>query len=187
VPYANEHACRLADPAKYDKMRRQNNAGKVKGRRVDHIIGIRDGKSERQAIRYPLSAGWNGKDATRQARDHCNNRGGSFEQARNQENTVADELRWQGVIAIEGEPTGDGRMMEEGSLRWDDGPWPLLWSRSDGGHEQDAEQREAHPAQEGRHRPLRPRLRRPVPGLRRGRRPRRVLIRPAAVGLNREQ
>jgi hypothetical protein len=116
-------------------MRRQNNAGKVKGRRVDHIIGIRDGRSERQAIRYPLSAGWNGKDATKQARNHCNNRGGSFEQARNQENTMADELRWQGVIAIEGEPTGDGRMMEEGSLRWDGGTWPLLWSRSDGGHQ----------------------------------------------------
>lgn len=41
---------------------------------------------------------------------------------------------WTGVLAIEGEPTGDGRMIEAGATRWDDGPWALIWDREDGDH-----------------------------------------------------
>lgn len=48
-PYANEHAARIHDPRKYDTLRRRNNAG---GRGVDFIFGIKEGKSEVQAIRF---------------------------------------------------------------------------------------------------------------------------------------
>jgi hypothetical protein len=41
---------------------------------------------------------------------------------------------WSGVIAIEGSPTGDGRMLETGALRWETLPIPLIWDRQDGDH-----------------------------------------------------
>lgn len=44
--------------------------------------------------------------------------------------------RWEGVIAREGEMTGDGRMIEDGALRWDDLPIPLRVALKDvGGHD----------------------------------------------------
>ena len=44
--------------------------------------------------------------------------------------------RWEGVIAREGEITGDGRMIEDGALRWDDLPIPLRVAFKDvGGHD----------------------------------------------------
>lgn len=43
--------------------------------------------------------------------------------------------RWAGVIAREGEMTGDGRLIEDGALRWDDLPIPLRVAFKDvGGH-----------------------------------------------------
>lgn len=42
---------------------------------------------------------------------------------------------WRGVLAVEGVPTGDGRLMTDGALRWDT-PLPLRWVREDiGGHD----------------------------------------------------
>lgn len=41
---------------------------------------------------------------------------------------------WTGVITIEGEATGDGRLIELGALHWDAGPWPVIWDRDDGDH-----------------------------------------------------
>ena len=44
--------------------------------------------------------------------------------------------RWEGVIAREGELTGDGRLIEDGALRWDDLPIPLRVAFKDvGGHD----------------------------------------------------
>lgn len=43
--------------------------------------------------------------------------------------------RWQGIAAIEGEPTGDSRVLDPGSIRWENGPWPLIWDIDGGGHE----------------------------------------------------
>lgn len=44
--------------------------------------------------------------------------------------------RWEGVIAREGEMTGDGRMIDDGALRWDDLPIPLRVAFKDvGGHD----------------------------------------------------
>ena len=49
---------------------------------------------------------------------------------------AAPSGRWEGVIAREGEMTGDGRMIEDGALRWDDLPIPLRVAFKDvGGHD----------------------------------------------------
>ena len=48
----------------------------------------------------------------------------------------APDGRWEGVIAREGEMTGDGRLIESGALRWDDLPIPLRVAFKDvGGHD----------------------------------------------------
>ena len=50
--------------------------------------------------------------------------------------TVSPGGRWEGVIAREGEMTGDGRLIEDGALRWDDLPIPLRVAFKDvGGHD----------------------------------------------------
>lgn len=44
--------------------------------------------------------------------------------------------RWEGVIAREGEMTGDSRLIEDGAMRWDDLPIPLRVAFKDvGGHD----------------------------------------------------
>ena len=49
---------------------------------------------------------------------------------------AAPNGRWEGVIAREGEMTGDGRLIEAGALRWDDLPIPLRVAFKDvGGHD----------------------------------------------------
>ena len=49
---------------------------------------------------------------------------------------LAPDGRWEGVIAREGEVTGDGRLIEDGALRWDDLPIPLRVAFKDvGGHD----------------------------------------------------
>ena len=45
---------------------------------------------------------------------------------------------WEGVLAVEGVATGDGRMMLPGSLRWGDLPVPLRWQQSDEGEHKGA-------------------------------------------------
>ncbi len=52
MPYPNEHSARLKDPGQFDKFARKNDAG---GKGVDFIFGIKDGKSEVQAIRFDKS------------------------------------------------------------------------------------------------------------------------------------
>lgn len=65
-PYPNEHACRLKEP-NFDSYNRVNNAGKVNGKRIDFIYGIKNGKATIQAIRYPKDV-WTASAA----RAHCN-------------------------------------------------------------------------------------------------------------------
>lgn len=49
---------------------------------------------------------------------------------------TAPDGRWEGVIAREGEMTGDGRLIEDGALRWDGLPIPLRVAFKDvGGHD----------------------------------------------------
>lgn len=48
-PYPNEHAARIEDPAKYDEFRRLTNE---LGEGIDIILGIKEGESEVQSIRF---------------------------------------------------------------------------------------------------------------------------------------
>lgn len=41
---------------------------------------------------------------------------------------------WEGVLAIEGVPTGDGRMIEKNALTWETGPWPLHFDLDGNSH-----------------------------------------------------
>ena len=78
MPFANEHACRLHDPAGYTRFRRQNGIGILEGKRLDAIIGFKkEGGSEVQSFRYPLSEDW----TVSQARAHCREHEGTFEAA----------------------------------------------------------------------------------------------------------
>lgn len=79
-PYPNEHSCRLNSPDKYDKFRRQNCRQKHDGKCIDVIYGIKEGKSEIQALRYSIKI-WDKKDA----RNHCKTREGTFEPAEKEE------------------------------------------------------------------------------------------------------
>ena len=65
-PYPNEHAARLTDPDKYDELRRVNGEG---GDGVDFIYGIKDGKSEIQAIRFD-AARFSADEARQWLSDH---------------------------------------------------------------------------------------------------------------------
>jgi hypothetical protein len=80
MPYPNEHACRLNDPGKYDRMRRNNCAEKHEGKCIDVIYGVKDEKAEIQALRYPKDVWEAGA-----ARSHCSGRSGSFEAASEKE------------------------------------------------------------------------------------------------------
>ena len=48
-PYPNEHAARITDPAQYDSFARKNNDF---GDGIDAIYGVKNGKTELQAIRF---------------------------------------------------------------------------------------------------------------------------------------
>jgi len=76
-PYANEHACRLNDPGKYDKFTRKNCAIKHDNKCIDVIYGIKGGKSEMQAYRYPKDI-WTAATAKK----HCKDHDGTFEAAK---------------------------------------------------------------------------------------------------------
>lgn len=48
----------------------------------------------------------------------------------------AGRIPVEGVLAVEGDPTGDGRMIELGALRWEGVlPIPILFDRNDGDHD----------------------------------------------------
>lgn len=47
---------------------------------------------------------------------------------------AANVVNWAGVIGIEGRMTGDGRMIENNALTWDDPPLPFWHIRQDQGH-----------------------------------------------------
>lgn len=91
MPYPSEHSCRLEDPDKYDKFRRQNCGEKHGDKCIDVIYGIKDGKSEVQALRYKTDI-WDEDDA----RAHCKERDGTFEPASNEEDDrAADKEKYQ--------------------------------------------------------------------------------------------
>ena len=49
--------------------------------------------------------------------------------------TTRNRTRVSGPLAVEGEPTGDGRMVEHNALVWDGVlPFPIIWDRDEGDH-----------------------------------------------------
>lgn len=80
MPYENEHACRIRDPAQFVRFSRDNDAD------PNVIIGYRsDDSSDVQAYRYPKD-NW----TVKQARSHCEKHDGAFEAAAESE-TVGDD------------------------------------------------------------------------------------------------
>lgn len=88
MPYSGEHACRLENPDKYDSFARKNCAEKHDSKCIDVIYGIKDNKSEIQALRYDKKI-WTESDA----RAHCKTRDGSFEAAEKSEGSMKLEYR----------------------------------------------------------------------------------------------
>jgi HK97 family phage prohead protease len=86
-PYANEHACRLMDPAECDRFRRANGDREHDGKSYDVIYGHRkaDGKWAQQAFRYPKNT-WSAAEA----RTHCGSHDGMFEAAAGGDGKAAD-------------------------------------------------------------------------------------------------
>jgi HK97 family phage major capsid protein/HK97 family phage prohead protease len=87
-PYANEHACRLNEPGQYDRFARKNCEIKHNGKCVDVIYGIKKGKSEIQAYRYPKKT-WDADDA----RAHCKSHDGKFEAAAEEKGMEEETIR----------------------------------------------------------------------------------------------
>jgi len=77
MPYPQEHSCRLENPDKYDRFARKNCYQKHDGKCIDFIFGVKEGKSEVQAMRYDKDV-WT-EDA---ARKHCKDHDGFFEAAK---------------------------------------------------------------------------------------------------------
>ncbi|HUT68670.1 MAG TPA: HK97 family phage prohead protease [Dehalococcoidales bacterium] len=87
MPYANEHSCRLENPDKYDSFNRKNCGQKHDGKCIDVVYGIKDGKSEIQALRYGTDI-WSESDA----RAHCKEREGTFEPAEKESKAMKKEI-----------------------------------------------------------------------------------------------
>jgi len=124
MPYPNEHSCRLEDPNKYDRFRREKCGQKHEDKCIDVIYGIKDGKSETQALRYKTDI-WDEDDA----REHCKERGGRFEPAKDEEENKAmenyesltgeRELRMFGLDSLElraVEENGERRLVGHGAV-----------------------------------------------------------------------
>ena len=84
-PYPNEHACRVADPKKYEKFRRQNNKF---GTGIHAIWGIKGSATELQAIRFDAKK-FTAAQARKWATDH-DHKCAMFEPASNK--VEAEEL-----------------------------------------------------------------------------------------------
>lgn len=104
MPYEKEHSCRLKNPDQYDRFARKNCEQKHDGKCIDVIYGVKEGKSEIQALRY------NKKIWTEEAaRNHCKSHEGTFEAAQetkegNMENKeykiTGDKIEWR-VLPLE--------------------------------------------------------------------------------------
>ena len=87
-PYPNEHSCRLQMPNKYDRFVRKNCARKSDGKCIDHVYGIKEGKSELQALRYKKDI-WTESDA----KAHCKDEKGFFEPAEKSQVAIEGKLK----------------------------------------------------------------------------------------------
>lgn len=75
-PFPGEHACRINDPDKYDKIRRVNDDREHDDKDIDVLYGIIGDTSEMQALRYDKDE-WTAASA----KAHCKDNDGTFEEA----------------------------------------------------------------------------------------------------------
>lgn len=122
-PYANEHACRLEDPAKFDKFARKNCDQKHEGKCIDVIFGIKGGKTSIQALRYPKDS-W----TAAAARNHCAGRGGKFEAAAQSDALTSELLIFVGNLSkqisdlgkfLEGNKTEESKVVPPEEVKGD--------------------------------------------------------------------
>jgi len=108
LPYPNEHACRLKDPDDFTSFRRTSRSSD--GKMYDIIWGIKDGKAEEQAYRYPKTI-W----SVEQAKSHCTGHNGIlFEPAKNPSLTIWENvdpeeeyvLSWDAIESNDVPPKG---------------------------------------------------------------------------------
>lgn len=92
-PYPNEHSCRLQSPDKYDRFARKNCAAEHEDKCIDFIFGIKEDKSELQAMRYKKDI-WTVDDA----KSHCQSKDGSFEPASEKQIEEKEEIKKEGRI-----------------------------------------------------------------------------------------
>ena len=113
-PYLNEHACRLHDPKKYDRIRRENNKF---GEGIHAIWGIKEGEPvELQAIRFDKD-----KFTVEEAKKWCSDHKYKcilFEPATNEKNPPISPLAKGGI-------KGDGCSCGQKELNRPT-PWPEL-------------------------------------------------------------
>ena len=103
-PYPNEHALRLNDPDKYDKIRRQNDKF---GTGVHAIFGVTgDGKTELQAIRF--SADKFTADEAREWLEEHDYKTTGFEPAKESEKQLIDDSTSGGTSAVPPEQDYEG-------------------------------------------------------------------------------
>lgn len=95
-PYANEHACRLKEPGQYERFARKNCYKKHDGKCIDFIFGIKSDKSELQALRFKKDIWTAGS-----AKSYCEDKGGSFEAAKEAENIEKKEWTTEYINTLE--------------------------------------------------------------------------------------
>ena len=84
----DRHVCQLSPFGGYEKFAYEDDAQKHDGKCIDVIYGIKDGKSEIQALRYKTDV-WSAADA----KAHCDSRGGTFEAAKVVLTTAAKTIK----------------------------------------------------------------------------------------------
>jgi len=109
-PYPGEHSCRLHNHGGYDRFARKNCAAKSNGKCIDHIYGIKKGKSELQAMRYKKNI-WNASSA----RSHCQSNGGSFEAASEKTKELSEKVIPYSFCVDKSEISDDTK---EKGIRW---------------------------------------------------------------------
>lgn len=82
MPYPNEHACRIADPSKFQQDSFRRVRRKIHDKEADLIIGKLKGETSTtlQAVRFPKDI-WDADDAAK----ICADLGGTFEPAREED------------------------------------------------------------------------------------------------------
>jgi hypothetical protein len=93
MPYPKEHAARQTDPGQYDRFRRVHPDGFPEG--VDAIMGIKEGKSEIQTLRFDKDK-WSPSEAKKWLKEHGFKT--TLEEASEPAKKPVKKSFWEGVL-----------------------------------------------------------------------------------------